>query len=465
MTRQILRMTWMAAAALAVSMPAAAQTPAADTATTVRQAADAARDAAWTVATTVARGWDFDQSDREREASRAQREKEDAAREAAREKERAQREKEREYSYYDQGQSALDSARWDRAISSFDRVIEMKGVKADAALYWKAYAQNKLGQRPEALATIGMIVKDYPKSRYLSDARALEVEVKRDGGQAPNPAAESDEDLKLIAIQTLANNSSEEAIPILQKVIQGTGSPRLKARALFVLAQSNSPRARDVLVNIAKGNANPDLQMKAVQYLGVHGGRESRAALADVYAASSDVDLKKRILNAFMVSGEKDRLLNAAQSEQNADLRATAVQQLGVMGAHDELWSLYQKESAVDVKKGIIRALFTGGSVTRLSELARNERNPELRLYAVKNLGVMGSKRTGDVLVEIYNTDKDPEVRKAVINGLFVSNNAEGLVALARKENDPAMKKEMVSRLSNMRSKVATDYLLELLNK
>ena len=77
----------------------------------------------------------------------------------------------------------------------------------------------------------------------------------------------------------------------------------------------------------------------------------------------------------------------------------------------------------------------------------------------------MGSKRTGDTLVEIYNTDKDPEVRKAVINGLFISDNAEGLVALARKEQDPSMKKEMVSKLSNMHSKVATDYLIEILNK
>jgi HEAT repeat protein len=78
---------------------------------------------------------------------------------------------------------------------------------------------------------------------------------------------------------------------------------------------------------------------------------------------------------------------------------------------------------------------------------------------------VMGSKRTGDILVEIYNADKDPTIRKAVISGLFQSNNAEALVALARKESDPVMKKDMVSKLSNMHSKVATDYLIELLNK
>ena len=247
-------------------------------------------------------------------------------------------------------------------------------------------------------------------------------------------------------------------------MLQGTGSPRLKARALFVLAQSSSPKAREVLVNIAKGNGNPDLQMKAVQYLGIHGGRESRAALADIYASSSEVDMKKRILSAFMQGGEKDRLVTAAQTEQNPELRAAAVQYLGSMGATEELWALYQKESSVDVKKQIIRAMFTSGNVTRLTELAKSEQNPELRLLAVRNLGVMGSKRSSDTLVEIYNSDKDPDIKKAVVNGLFASGNAEALVALARKESDPAMKKDMVSKLSNMRSKVATDYLLEILN-
>ena len=76
----------------------------------------------------------------------------------------------------------------------------------------------------------------------------------------------------------------------------------------------------------------------------------------------------------------------------------------------------------------------------------------------------MGGKRTGDTLIEIYNSDKNPDIRKAVINGLFTSNNPEALVALARKEQDMSLKKDMVQKLSNMHSKVATDYLLEILN-
>jgi HEAT repeat protein len=166
-----------------------------------------------------------------------------------------------------------------------------------------------------------------------------------------------------------------------------------------------------------------------------------------------------------MTGGEKDRLLSAAQTEQNAELRATAVQQLGVMGAHAELTSLYQKESEVAVKKQIIRAMFVGGNSTKMIELAKSEQNPELRREAIRNLGLMGSRGTGDALVEIYNSDRDLTVRKAVIQALAMNDNAAALVAIARKEQDAALKAEIVRRLSTMNSKVALDYMVEILNK
>jgi hypothetical protein len=77
----------------------------------------------------------------------------------------------------------------------------------------------------------------------------------------------------------------------------------------------------------------------------------------------------------------------------------------------------------------------------------------------------MGSKKTGDALVQIYATDRDPEIRKGVINGLFLQGNAAALVALARKEEDLTMKREIVQKLSLMDSKIATDFMLEILGK
>ena len=63
-------------------------------------------------------------------------------------------------------------------------------------------------------------------------------------GSAGVPEVQADEELKLFAIQGLQHQDPEQAIPMLEKLLQGTSSPRLKERTLFVLAQSNAPRAR-----------------------------------------------------------------------------------------------------------------------------------------------------------------------------------------------------------------------------
>ena len=81
-----------------------------------------------------------------------------------REAELREREREREAQWYSEGQNAADEYRWDRALGYFNRVVELKGSKVDAALYWKAFSQNRLGQRTEALATIGELSKNYPNS-------------------------------------------------------------------------------------------------------------------------------------------------------------------------------------------------------------------------------------------------------------------------------------------------------------
>jgi HEAT repeat protein len=395
-------------------------------------------------------------SEREQEAKDREREQRD------RERERAEAARDRENSLFEQGTSAMDEARWDRALSAFTRLAELKGSRADRALYWKSYAQNRLGQQAEALATISELTRSYPTSSYLKDARALEVEVRGRTGQPVRPESQADEDLKLLALNSLANSDASQAIPIIEGILNGTGTPRLKAKALFVLAQMGTPRAQEILKNVAK-SGTPELQSKAIQYLGVHGGPESRATLAEVYSSTNDVDVKRRILRAFMTAGEKNRVLSAAQTESNPELRVEAVRLLGAMGASDELWQLYQKETSGDVKRQILSALQVSGNVTRMIELAKGEKDPELRRLAVRNLGVMGSKGAGDALVEIYSVEKDAAVRKTVVNALFVQGNATALVALARKEQDMSMKAQIVQQLANMDSKVARDYMIELL--
>src|SRR6185436_19696365 len=200
---------------------------------------------------------------------------------------------------YDDGREAIEEGRFDRAVDRFNRLIEMKTNRTDAALYWKAYSQSKLGQRAEALATLTDLQKRFADSRWSRDAKALEVEVRQASGQPVSAASQDDDELKLYALRGVMQTDPEQAFPILEKMLAGANSPRVKDRALFVLSQSRNSRARDVIAGIAKGNANPDLQQRAIRYLGIMGGAENRQVLADVYRGSSDVALKRSILRSF----------------------------------------------------------------------------------------------------------------------------------------------------------------------
>src|SRR5690349_7842039 len=60
-------------------------------------------------------------------------------------------------SHYDKGTRALDAGRWDDARQIFDEIASAKGTRADGALYWKAYAEKRLGRTSDALATLASL--------------------------------------------------------------------------------------------------------------------------------------------------------------------------------------------------------------------------------------------------------------------------------------------------------------------
>jgi hypothetical protein len=405
------------------------------------------------------------EQEQEREEERRQREEEKREREAEK-KEREREKLERLNELYEDASDAMDDGKWAQAAEKFGRVAEAGGKRADGALYWKAYAQYRLGQPAQAIETLQAFYKGYPQSRWLKDAKVLEAEVRQSAGQPPDPNRQSDCELKILAVNVLMNRNADEALPILEKLLVNPGDcPKLRERALFVLAQASTPRAREAMAKIARGEGNPDLQKKAIYYLGVHGGRENRQLLSDIYAATGDLEVKRAILRSFMVSGEKSRLFEAAKSEQSAELRSDAIHWLGTMGAHEELWQLYQAEASVEVKKKILHSFGISGGVDRLLEVARSDASPELRMQAIHGLGISGGSRSAEGLKNLYAGEKDTNVRKKVLHSLFIQGNDKALIEVARKETDPGLKRQAIHWISLMDSKEATEFMMEILNK
>jgi HEAT repeat protein len=376
---------------------------------------------------------------------------------------------------YNDGQTALNESRWSDALAKFDQVIRAKGSRADAATYWKAFSLNKLGRQDEALTTISELRRNYPKSRWINDARALEIEIRPNSGVTVNPGPTTgatgtpgcgDEELKLLALTRLMDRDEERALPLLERFMQNKECKRLREKALFVLAQNDNPKAVDLITRIAKGELYPELQTKAIHQIGiVNANDRNMKTLAQIYSTTNSIEIKRTILHTYGVNGSKELLMQAVRQEKDPNLQKAAIQGLGISGATSELRQLYKELPGFEAKSAVLNAFIVTGDSDGAEEIARTETDPKLKRQAIRIIGISGGRNSGPALVEIYQKSNDPDIKRAALEGLFVSDNAKSLVTLARAEKDPEMRKRIVERLSVMDNKDANDYLIEILDK
>lgn len=362
---------------------------------------------------------------------------------------------------YTSAKDALDNGEYDDAIKQFDEVIKIHGRKADGAMYWKAYALNKAGNKAQALTAIGELRKNYPKSNWLRDAGALEQETRG----VSNPDNISDEELKLLAIQSLMNSDPEKAVPLLEKIITGNNSTKLKERALFVLSQSDSDKAQQILMTVAKTNNQPELQRRAIRNIGMNGNSRNRAALKEIYNSSTDIGVKKSVFQAWLMCGCKDDVAALAKTEKNPELRREAIRYLGMMGGRAELLEFYKNSPDVETRKEAVGAMLMCGCSHELAEIVQTEKDPEVLDKAINTLGLVGGEESLAALTKVYNSQANITTKRKVINALFLHGAGKEMVAMARKETNPELKRELIQKMSLMNSPEISDYMMEILNK
>ena len=106
------------------------------------------------------------------------------------------------------------------------------------------------------------------------------------------------------------------------------------------------------------------------------------------------------------------------------------------------------------------------GDVDRLTTIAKSDADQAMRLRAIEMLGALGRVKGSTALGGLYWAEgQSRDARRAIINGLFIAGDATTIVDIARKETDPVLRKACVERLSLMKSKEATDFLMEIINK
>jgi hypothetical protein len=157
---------------------------------------------------------------------------------------------------YSDGMRAITDARWVDAEAIFSKVVTQHGEHSDGALYWKAYGQNKQGQGNAALATCAELRRDFSTSNWVHECGALEIEIQAKAGKPVEPKVWSDDDLKLLALNSLMQNDEPQALAQLQEILNGDASEELKKKAMFILGQhySDATYAQIVRISYVEGD-------------------------------------------------------------------------------------------------------------------------------------------------------------------------------------------------------------------
>jgi hypothetical protein len=292
---------------------------------------------------------------------------------------------------FNNGLKAMDEGRWSDALGSFDKVEAAHGEYADAALYWKAYNLEKLGRRDEARAACGLLASSAAQSPWNAECMALQVQSGVNNGKVQiatdhhgnmrvsadqmkiNADAEREQgrvereeyrvtteaystglykgrdtphdpndDLKLLALNSLMQQEPEKAMPILRSFIFSDKPIELRRRALFVLATNKAPGSQDLLLEIATTSKDASLQRSAVQTLAETRGKAAEPVLVKIYQGSTDMQVKRAAVSGLFIAQDAPDLVTLARAEKDIEMKRNLVSQLALM--HDPAATAYMEE-------------------------------------------------------------------------------------------------------------------------
>ncbi|MEW6130015.1 MAG: HEAT repeat domain-containing protein [Acidobacteriota bacterium] len=381
------------------------------------------------------------------------------------------------------GRELIEDEKWEEAAENFIAFVNAypRHKSVDAALYWQAFALKKQGRFADADRTLERLIKEHPKSNWKDDAEALRLEIAPQlGNQTTIDRAindQQDEELKIIALQSLIMSNPERAMPTIEELLKpdSKASKNLKRMALTLLAQRGGARATDLLLNVIRNQQDKELRSTAIMWLGMTGDDRAFDFLKETLTQGTDNEL----MNAAIVAVSQSRnpkaralLLEIARSNTSPEIRKTAIVHLGIGGgdaAFDELLTLYNAEADVEIKKQILTAFAMHGgarSQAKLQEIVRNETNTEIRKMAVFWFLQRGGDGAVDSIIQLYDTEKSDEVKEQILFALSQSQNkraVQKLIEIAKTSPSVELRKRAVMWLGQSRDPEARKFIEDIL--
>ncbi len=369
-------------------------------------------------------------------------------------------------SLYRVARKALNNGDYRRAATLFRQIAESypDSHYAGNALYWRAFSLYRRGGSDDlqsALDALDAQRSKYPAAATHGDASTLAarirgelakrgdqgaaVQVVRSADSAVNGCPSEDDDMRVAALNALMQMDSQEALPVLRKVLarRDACSETLRNKAVFIVAQKEGDESADILLGVARSDPSSEVRQNAVFWLGQVSGDRSVSLLDSILLSTKDEDLQDKAIFALSQHG----------GERAGKILRDLVTQPGI---------------SEDAKSRVIFALghYRGDAsdFAYLRELYPTLHSEELQDQVIQSMAQSDDPANRRWLLGVaQDAHQDVEIRKKALfwvgqGGVPIAD----LSTLYGQMTDEALKEQVIFVLSQRDEREATDKLIDI---
>lgn len=436
-------------------------------------------------------------------------------------------------SLWREGRNAISDEDWRRAERLFARIHDdyPKSTYAADSYYWEAFALSRRGGTENTRDAVALLEKQIAKYSGASsvkngDSKSLLTRLQgtlaragdataaasiserasrassgtgdsfaggaasgassrsysRNSGRSSTPPGckSEDDDDRVEALNALLQMGSDDALPILKKVLarRDQCSEILRRKAVFLVSQKRGDEAADILVETAKNDPDDETRNQAVFWLSQVNSAKAVPLLEQILKTTTDEKMQDQAVFALSQKSD-DRAQAVLRDFAGRDgvsdhMREQAIFWLGQRHSDENakfLRDLFEKTSSKSLKDKIIFSISqtrNSGNDDWLLEQAVNTKNS----MTVRKDALFWAGQNGAVdmakLGALYDKTNEPEFKKQVIFVLSQRGKSpeaiDKLIDISKHEKDKELRKEALFWLGQSRDPRAVKALMEIIN-
>jgi hypothetical protein len=227
---------------------------------------------------------------------------------------------------------------------------------------------------------------------------------------------EESHEFKNVPLYWLGSVEADTSVAYLAKEFEG-GAAELQKSLIFIISQHDTPRSFDFLRTIALGASRGlEIRKDAVFWIGCSRDSRSLALLKEVLGHTREEELKEQVVFALTLTDRREavaELIRIAKSDPDREVRKKAIFWLGQKASQEAVKTLKdvvdKPEEDVEVKESAVFAISQlpeKTAVPMLVAIARENKSPSVRKKAIFWLGQTGAKEALEFFEEILLKNK-----------------------------------------------------------